>query len=92
MKDLGQFAESLGSSVEEFVIPPARTAQSEPVQAKVSFEVREEHFDLLAQLHRDHVLFGPGDTPSNLLGVFMFLAGDLTRAGVWAASRLGWAV
>ena len=37
------------------------------------------------------MLLGLGNISSNLLGVFMFLAGNLARVGVWAASRLGWA-
>lgn len=74
-KNLGQTAEVLdGGGEKESVVRPARTTQSEPVQAKDPFEAGEEHFDLLPQLHRDHVLLGLSNTPSNL-------AGDLGRVG-----------
>ena len=47
--------------------------------------MREEHLNLLPELHRDVVLAGLGDVTGNLAGVFMFFAGDLACVGVGTA-------
>ncbi len=84
-KDLGQFAEVLGGcGEEEFVVCAARAAQSEPPEAEDAFEVREEHLDLLSQLHRDVVLAGFGNVAGNLTGVFVFFASE-SGIGIRAA-------
>jgi hypothetical protein len=51
----------------------------------------EEHFDLLSELHRNHVFIGFGQIPGNLAGIFVFFTGDRPRVGVGAARRFGWA-
>ena len=85
-KELGQFAEVLGGiSEEKFVNCATWSTSSEPVQAKDPFEVGEEHFDLLPQLHRDQVLVGLRNAPGDLPRVLMFLAGDLAEICVRAA-------
>lgn len=50
--------------------------------------MREEHFDLLPELHRDLVLVGLCDVPGDLAGVFMFLVRDEPEVHVRAAVRL----
>ena len=51
--------------------------------------MREEHLDLLPELHRDVVLAGLGDVTGNLAGVFMLFACDLTGIGSGAALGFG---
>lgn len=51
--------------------------------------MREEHLNLLSELHRDVVLFGLGEVACNLPGVFVLLAGDLASARIWAAFGFG---
>lgn len=53
--------------------------------------MREEHFDLLSQPHRDLILLGLGNIAGDLPGVFMFFAGDLAGISFWAALHLRWA-
>ena len=85
-KELGQFSEVLGGgSEEEFVVCTTWAAQSQSSEAEYTFEVGEEHFHFLPELHRDVVLAGFGDVARDLAGVFMFFAGDLARVGVGAA-------
>ncbi len=47
--------------------------------------MREEHFDLLSQPHRDLILLGLGNIAGDLPSVFMFFAGDFARISFWAA-------
>ena len=51
--------------------------------------MREEHLDLLSELHRDLVLPGLRDVTGNLAGVFVFFAGNRSGICVRAAFRLG---
>jgi len=41
--------------------------------------VGKEHLNLLSELHRNLVLFGFGQIPSDLTRIFVLLAGDLAR-------------
>jgi len=49
---------------------------SEPSQPENTFEVGEDHFNLLSEPHRDCILFGLGNINGDLMGVFVFFAGD----------------
>jgi hypothetical protein len=51
--------------------------------------VREEHLDLLPELHGDIVLLGLSDVSGYLAGVFVFFAGDRSGVCIRAAFRLG---
>lgn len=51
--------------------------------------MREEHLDLLSELHRDVVLFGLGEVACNLPRIFVLLAGDLAGVRIWAAFGFG---
>ena len=85
-KDRRQFPKVLGGVGEqEFVGCAAWPAQSRPPEAKTAFEMREQHLDLLSQLHRDVVLLCLGDVAGDLAGVFMLFAGDGSKVHVGAA-------
>ncbi len=51
----------------------------------------EEHFELLSELHRNHVFISFSQIPGNLAGIFVFFTGDRPGVSVGAAVRLGWA-
>lgn len=50
--------------------------------------MREEHFDLLPQLHRDGVLFGIRKIAGRLACVFMHFADDGSKVHIGAATCL----
>ncbi len=56
-------------------------------QPEDAFEVGEEHFHLLSEPHRDHILLGFGDIAGELTGVFMFFVGNFACIGFGATSH-----
>ena len=53
--------------------------------------MREEHFDLFPELHRNHVFISFGQISGNLAGFFMFFTGDRSGVRIGTALRFEWA-
>ena len=71
------------------VVRDTWTSQSEPSQSEYTFEMGEEHLNLLSELGRYFVPFGFSDRARNVAGVSVFFTGDFSAVGLGAALGFG---